>query len=147
MLFFGIKNLWFRLGIIIIVAAWALAFAFWMYRNFYVVSPYDPTLTGTAVYGRNGADAFNSVGIILLIESAVLLATLLPFSFSRFYWIRLLILQMVFGGWLFLLFLGAMHSGSVYMIHLLAVLVVNVIIFLLLIISIIAEVKNPAKQT
>jgi len=42
--------------------------------------------------------------------------------------------------------LGAMHSGGVYMIHLLAVLGINIIIFILLMASVVAEIVNRNKS-
>lgn len=145
MLFFGIKNAWFRTGIFLIVAAWAALAIYWMHRNYYVIDPPDASLTGTARYGRNDEGGFQSFSILILIESLILLATLLPYSFSRLYWIRLLILQMIGGGWFFLLVLAAMHNSGVYMIHLLAILAINIIIFILLIASVIAEIGNRNK--
>ncbi len=146
MLFFGIKNLWFRIGIFLILSAWALLFISMMYQSYYVTDPYNPELIGTRAYGHNGEDNFKTFSIILLIEYMILLATLLPFSFSRYYWIRFLVLQIIFGGWFFLLVLGALHSGGVYMIHLLAVLAVLIIIFILLIASFVAEIVNRNKS-
>ncbi len=146
MLFFGIKNLWFRISIFLILSAWALLFVSMMYQSYYVTDPYNPELIGTAAYGHNGAGNFKTFSIIVLIEYLILLAMLLPFSFSRFYWIRFLVLQIIFGGWFFLLILGAMHSGGVYMIHLLAVLGINIIIFILLMASVGAEIVNRNKS-
>ena len=146
MLFFGIKNVWFRIGIFLILSAWALLFLSMMYQSYYVTDPYNPALIGTVAYGHNGEGNFKTFSIIVLIEYLILLGVLLPFSFSRFYWIRFLVLQMVFGGWFFLLVLGAMHSGGVYMIHLLTVLAVLIIIFILLITSVVAEIVNRNKS-
>ena len=146
MLFFGIKNLWFRIGIFLILSAWALLFVSMMYKSFFVTDPYNPELIGTSAYGHNGAGDFKTFSIIVLIEYLILLGVLLPFSFGRFYWIRLLVMHAVFGGWFFLLVLGAMHSGSVYMIHLLAILGVNIIIFILLAASVVAEIVNRNKS-
>ena len=146
MLFFGIKNVWFRIGIILILSAWALLFVSMMYQNYYVTDPYNPELTGTARYGHNGTDDFKTFSIIVLIEYLILPAVLLPFSFSRFYWIRLMVLQIIFGGWFFLLAMVGMHSGGVYMIHLLAVLGINIIIFVMLIASVLAETVNRNKS-
>ena len=117
-----------------------------MYQSYYLTDPYNPELIGTRAYRHNGAGNFKTLSIILLIEYMILLATLLPFSFSRFYWIRFLVLQIIFGGWFFLLVLGAMHSGGIYMIHLLAVIGINIIIFILLMASVVAEIVNRNKS-
>jgi len=146
MLFFGIKNVWFRIGIFLILSAWALLFISMMYQSYYVTDPHNPELIGTKAYGHNSEGNFKTFSIIVLIEYLILLVTLLPFSFSRFYWIRLLVMHMIFGGWFFLLVLGAMHGGGVYMIHLLAVLGINIIIFILLIASVVAEIVNRNKS-
>jgi len=146
MLFFGIKNVWFRIGIFLILSAWALLFISMMYQSYYVTDPHNPELIGTKAYGHNSEGNFKTFSIIVLIEYLILLVTLLPFSFSRFYWIRLLVMHMIFGGWFFLLVLGAMHSGGVYMIHLLAILGINIIIFILLIASVVAEIVNRNKS-
>ncbi len=146
MFFFGIKNVWFRIGIFLILSAWALLFISMMYESYYVTDPHNPELIGTRAYGHNSEGNFKTFSIIVLIEYLILLAMLLPFSFSRFYWIRFLVLQMAFGGWFFLLVLGAMHSGGVYMIHLLAVLGINIIIFILLMASVVAEIANRNKS-
>ncbi len=146
MLFFGIKNVWFRIGIFLILSAWMLLFISMMYQSYYVTDPYNPELIGTRAYGHNGAGDFKTFSVVVLIEYLILLGVLLPFSFSRFYWIRFLVLQIIFGGWFFLLVLGAMHSGGVYMIHLLAVLAVLIIIFILLLASVVAEIVNRNKS-
>ena len=149
MLFFGIKNSWFRLGIFLVLTVPAALFVYWLYDSYYVTDPYNPNLQGTQAYGHNGEGAFELYGMMTLIEYAVLLGVLLPFSFSRFYFVRLIILQAVFGFWLFMMFFSAMHSGNTHIIHMLWTFFVNVIIFVLLILSIIAEVvgKNKLQQT
>ena len=52
---------------------------------------------------------------------------------------------MLFGGWLFLLLLGAMHNSPIYMLNLLGVFGINILIFILLISSSIAESRNNKK--
>lgn len=150
MLFFGVKNLWFKLIVAAIFSIWAALFVFWMYQSYFVRDPPNSSFTGTARYGRNSDGDFQTFALFLLVEYLILLGVLIPFAFSRLYWVRLLILQIVFGGWMMLLVLGMMHSGSVYMLHALAILSVNVIIFVLLAASIVAEIvnrrKNPASE-
>lgn len=146
MFFFGIKNLWFKTIVAAIFSVWAALFVFLMYRSYFVNDPPNQALTGTASYGHNGDGDFQTFAVFLLVEYLILLGALIPHSFSRLYWLRLLVLQIVCGGWMMLLVLGAMHSGSVYMIHLLAILVANAIIFVLLVASIVAEVSNNRKN-
>ena len=143
--FFGIKDAFFKTGISLILFALAAVFVGWMYHNQFVADPYNPELTGTKVYGHNGADSFRVSAVLTAIELFVLLATLLPYSFSRFYWVRPLVLQFVFGCWLFLMAVSSMHGGGVQMRHVLWVFAVNVFIFILLIASIIAEAINKSR--
>ena len=69
MLFFGIKNVWFRIGIFLILSAWMLLFISMMYQSYYVTDPYNPELIGTRAYGHNGEGNFKTFSIIVLIES------------------------------------------------------------------------------
>ena len=145
MLFFGIKNFWFRIGIFSLFAALTAIFVVLMYRNYYIFDPYNPVLTGTARYGHNGEGEFSSYLLMMLVEFGVLNLVLLPFSFSRFYWIRCLILQFFFSGWLMLMAIAGMHSGGVNLLHTLWLLGINIIILILLVASIIAEYLNRRK--
>lgn len=145
MLFFGIKNFWFRLAIFLPLTIAAILFIGWMYHNYYVIDPYNPELHGTAVYGHNGEDAFKGYAIATFIEYAVLLVVLLPLSFSHLYFVRVIILQVVYGFWLFVMFIGSMHNGYVHIIHVFWLFVVNIILFPLLLLSFISEVSNKSK--
>lgn len=77
-----------------------------------------------------------------LVENAVALAVLLPYPFQRHYWVRTLFLQIVFGGWLFFMFLGAMHSNTLYLLNVLGVFLINILILILMISSKIADIRN-----
>lgn len=83
-----------------------------------------------------------SVFTFFLIECAVALAVLLPYSYHRQYWVKTLILQILFGGWLFFKFLISLHEGGLYLISVLGVFLINVLIFILLIASINADKRN-----
>jgi hypothetical protein len=87
MLFFGIKNSWFRLGIFLVLTVVTAFFVWKTYESYYITDPYNPNLEGTAAYGHNGEGAFQNSLIFLLIEYFVLLAVLLPYSFGFFYWV------------------------------------------------------------
>ncbi len=144
--FFGVKDEHYKLGISVVLTALAAAFVGWMYHNQFVADPYNPELTGTSVYGHNGAGSFNVSAVFVAIELFALLATLLPYSYSRYYWVRPLVLQFVFGCWLFLMAVSSMHGGGVQMRHVLWVFAVNVFIFILLVASIIAEAVNTKRH-
>ena len=118
-----------------------------IYQNYFVTDPFNPSLTGTARYGHNGEGSFNDYAVMIAVEFCILAATLLPFSFSRFYWIRPLILQPFFGAWFLMMALAGMHAGGVHLIHMLYLLGINVIIFILLIASLIAELVGRKNQT
>lgn len=134
------KIFWFRIFVTLFIFTLAGLFIYWMHHNYTVVDPYNPALEGTARYGRNGEGDFESYLIVTLIEFFVLLIILRPFSFRPEHWLRVLIAFILFGGWSFLLMLGAMHSGGVNMIHLLCMLALDVFLFILLCIAIIALV-------
>lgn len=146
MLFFGIKNLWFRTGTLLILAAWTAWIIAAMYRSYYIFDPYDPTLTGTAQYGHNSEGAFTQILMFVLIEFGLCVAVLIPWSFSRFYWLRCLILLFVYGGWMMLMAITIMHGGKVVALHVLWLFGINIIILVLLIASIIAEFLNRRKE-
>jgi hypothetical protein len=139
MLFFGIKNLWFRLGVFLVLTIWTALLIGLMYRNYFVFDPFNPELTGTAAYGHNGEDAFKSYAVLTLIEYLVLLAVFLPYSFSRYYWIRPLLMQFFFGFWFFVMAITGMHGGGVHGLHALWLLGINGIISILLVATIVAE--------
>ena len=146
--FFGMNHKFFKLFIFITFVGVIIIIFNWMYSNYYYTNPYVPYnsgLQGSNLYGRNMEGDLLSYLKLYLIENTVVLAVLLPYSFCRLYWVRLVILQFLFGCWLFLLLLVAMHSGSLYMINLFGVFLINVLIFILLISSVIAETKNKKK--
>lgn len=138
------KKTWFGLAVFFTVSIWTWLIIRWMYINYFFTDPYNPTLIIN--YGHNGADAFQTFGVITLIGCFVLLATLVPYFFSRHYWIRPLVLQCVFDFWLVMMTMGAMHSGGVQSLHLLWTFGVNVIIFALLAASVISEIVVSAKR-
>lgn len=146
MLFFGIKNVWFKAIILTIFAALSGLFLFLIYRNYFITDPFDPNLTGTARYGHNGEGDFRQYAVMILIEFIILTAVLLPRSFSRFYWLRLVILQPLFVGWFLLMAIAGMHGGGVHAIHTLYLLAINIIIFILLIATAAAEIINKRKS-
>lgn len=139
MLFFGIKNVWFRLGVFLVLTIWTAALIGWMSYSFFVTHPFKPELTGTLGYGQTGENDLKSYIVLTSIEYLVLSAVLLPYSFSRYYWVRPLVLQIPFGFWLLAMMATAMHSSHLHGIHMLWLLGVNGIIFILLVASIVAE--------
>lgn len=146
MLFFGIKNIWFKIIVLTIFAALSGVFVFLIYRDYFITDSFNSALTGTERYGHNGEGDFQQYALMILVEFIILTAVLLPYSFSRFYWIRLLILQFLFGGWMLLMAIAGMHAGGVHALHTLYLLGINVIIFILLTASIVAEIVNHRKN-
>lgn len=146
-LFFGIKNRWFRLGVFLVLSIWTILFIGWMHHEHYVADPYNPALIGTSAYGHNGENAFSSYAVLILTEYLILSAVLLPYSFSRYYWIRPLVLQIFGVFWLMVMAITGMHGGGVHAIHVLWLLGINGIIFVLLIASIVAESANAKKNS
>jgi len=146
MLFFGIKNIWFKVGVFLVLSLWSGLFVYLIHRNYFVTDPFNPELTGTSRYGHNGEGDFRQYAVIISIEFLILAFVLLPFSFSRFYWIRPLILQSAFGFWFFMMAVAGMHGGGVHALHTLYLLGINVIIFVLFIASVIAEIVNYRKN-
>ena len=147
--FFGISHNLFKFSVFISFLGWILLVFYWMYDSYFYKSPFVPNgsdLQGTALYGQNMEGDLESLFTLFLIENTIALAVLLPYSFTRFYWIRALILQMLFGGWMFLLLLGAMHNSSIYMLNLFGIFGVNILIFILLISSFAADIKNLRKD-
>lgn len=146
MLFFGIKNFRFRIGVFLVPALWSVLFVYLMYQNYFVTDPFVAELRGTIRYGHNGEADFQRHAGLVLIEFLVLMFVLLPFSFSRFYWIRLLVLQAGFGGWLFMLAIAGMHAGGVHALHTGYLLGINMLIFVLFVASVFAEITNNRKN-
>src|SRR6185503_9781909 len=62
-------------------ALWA-AIALMMARD-WSKDPYDPRLEGTDRYGHNGEGALGEILVLSLVELAVLLAILRPWSYDR----------------------------------------------------------------
>lgn len=146
MLFFGVKNLWFRTGLLAILFAWTAWTIAAMYRSFYILDPYNPALIGTASYGHNSEGIFGQILTFMLIESGICAAVLIPWSFSRLYWLRCLILLAIFLPWMLLMGVSIMHGGEVVALHALWLFGINIIILILLVASIIAEVLNRRKN-
>lgn len=146
--FFNLSHNLFKLALIGSFLGLIIPIIVWMYRNYYYINPFVPKnspLTGTDLYGRNREGDLQSIITMFLIENIIVLAVLLPYSFSRLYWIRLLLLQGLYVFWFFLLVLGAMHGSSLFGINLVGVLGINLLIFIWLIVTFIADVKNRSR--
>lgn len=143
--FFGLKNSSFKFFVSVVFLLLTALVFWWMYHNYYYVNPFVPSdsaLRGTDLYGRTLEGDLLSYCRLFLIETAIVLLVLLPFSYRRLYWIRVLVLQVLFGFWFFLLVLIAMHSSSLFVINIAGVLGINVLLSILLISSVIADVQN-----
>lgn len=151
MLFFGIENKKFRLIVAAIFAGLTLIFlslAFWSY---YYGDPYQLAPVGRESRLHNEEGDFPAFAAVMAIEFLILAAVLVPYAFSRFYWLRLLLLQFLFFGWLGLNIYTMMPSGSrhggVMGFHALYLVAINIIIFILMLASVVAEIAGRRKAS
>jgi amino acid transporter len=139
---FHSKLFWFRFVVTLFILLLFGAFSYWMHHNYYVIDPYNSALAGTQRYGHNGEGDFESYVKVLAIEIFILLGILRPYSLRPEHWLRSLIALCLFGGWSFLLLLGAMHSGGVNMIHLLCLIGISAFLFVLTLVSVVVAAAN-----
>jgi hypothetical protein len=143
--FFGLPHSFFKMLVTISFAVLSLSVFCWMYRSYYYTNPFvphDSNLQGTALYGRDMEGALGGSIEFFCIEMIPALAVLIPYSFSRWYFIRTLILGLLYGGWLLLLLIVAMHSGSLFMINIVGVFGIEVLLGIWFILTLIADQKN-----
>lgn len=110
-----------------------LAFAVMMVRN-YLGDPYDPSLEGTAAYGHNQEGALLQGLGLSLSELIILMGILRPWSFDRS-WGRGMATFALLLPWTALAILSMMHSGGVFALHALWLMVVLVGVLVLTIVS------------
>jgi hypothetical protein len=107
-----------RAGKIARVAAlplfWALT-ALLMARD-WANDPYDPKLWGTDRYGHNHEGALVQGLSFTLVELAVLVAILRPWSYDRS-WARALVAVVLLTPWMMLSMLMSMHQGGIVFLH------------------------------
>ena len=143
--FFGLGHGAFKLAVTGSFVCLILPIIFWMYRNYFFTSPFVPNnsgLHGTDLYGRNMEGDLYDMSRFFLIENLIVLAVLLPYSFSRNYWLRALILLFFTGFWTFVLFLTAMHSSGLYVINAVGMFGIDCLIFGWTLFAFFAEQKN-----
>ena len=92
-----------------------LAFAVMMIRN-YLGDPYDPSLEGTAAYGHNQEGALLQGLGLSLSELIILMGIFRPWSYDRS-WGRGMIAVALLLPWTALGLLSMMHSGGVFALH------------------------------
>lgn len=78
--------------------------------------PYNPALTDTRRYGHNHEGALVDGLVITLIELAVLLAILRPWSYDRS-WGRALVAVALLAPWALVSMVLSMHQGGVVVLH------------------------------
>jgi hypothetical protein len=105
--------------------------------------PYDPTLVGTARYGHNHEGALVDGLEITLVELAVLLAILRPWSYARS-WGRALVALALLLPWTALSMLLMMHQGGILVLHTLWLVVVVILVAGALVRSLIASDRRTA---
>lgn len=81
-----------------------------------MVDPYDPRLVGTAAYGHNGEDALRTGVLLSLVELALLMAALWPWSGQPSYKRQLAVLVALVP-WTALAAIWTMHAGGIFAIH------------------------------
>jgi len=77
---------------------------------------WDPAWEGTQTYGHNGPEGLRRGVQFLLIECAVLVGLLRPWSWKRS-WIRAGIALVLWSPWALLSLMSSMHAGGVWVIH------------------------------
>ena len=81
------------------------------------LDPPDPTLEGTATYGRNHPGELRFILTLAAAEAAVALALLRPWSYRRS-WFRAFTALCALTPWFLLVGVGGMHAGTVTARHL-----------------------------
>jgi hypothetical protein len=97
--------------------------------------PYNPSLTGSDVYGHNHEGALVEGLVLTLIELAVLTAILRPWSYDRS-WGRSLVAAALLVPWAAISMIGSMHQGSIRVLHFTWVFVALVGIFIAFLVSV-----------
>src|SRR5688572_6692398 len=105
--------------------------------------PYDPTLEGTDRYGHNHEGALVDGLGITLVELAVLLAILRPWSYERS-WGRAMVAVALLLPWTALSMFLTMHQGGIFVLHWLWLVVVVLVVASALLGSLVASYRRIA---
>ena len=124
------KTVW-RITRIIGLAALGLAFILLMVRDYMVVDPPGPLPLGELPYGHNTPEILGRTVIFTLVELGLLYRILRPWSFDRSI-LRVVGAITLFAPWGVLNMLISMHSGGVFLWHMVWLVVVNLILIGLL---------------
>jgi len=114
-----------------------LAFAVMMVRN-YLGDPYDPSLEGSAAYGHNQAGALLQGLGLSLSELIIISGILRPWSYDRS-WGRGIAASAILLPSTALAILSMMHSGGVFALHALWLIIILVGVLALTIVSTVAS--------
>lgn len=106
-----------------------------------LLHPPDPSLIGTRAYGHNGPGAFGEALQYLIPELLVALLVLRPWSY-RASWGRALIAAIIGVPWTMLIAVAGMHAGSVFLIHLLWLIILDVVFLVSLLWSLFAAARG-----
>jgi hypothetical protein len=96
--------------------------------------PYDPVLTGTDRYGHNHESALVDGLVGTLIELAVLIAILRPWSYDRS-WGRSLVAAALLAPWTAISMVLSMHQGGIVALHFMWVFFALVGVFVAFLVS------------
>lgn len=123
----------------VLPAFWALT-AVMMVRD-WLDDPYDPQLEGTRRYGHNSEDALPNGLVLTLVELAILVAILRPWSYDRS-WGRALGAVALLAPWTMLSMLMTMHAGGIAFVHFAWTFVVLVGLVVALVVSAISQRRS-----
>lgn len=117
--------------------ALCLLFVWWMYRSYYITNP-PLDVPGAINYGENSPGQFQTFAWFTLAELLVTYAVLRPWSYRLTSWWRPIAVLVLLFPWLCLIAMGAMHSSQVYGLHLLWLMLLNLILFILTLVTFVA---------
>jgi len=117
----------------------------WMMARDWASDPYDPVLSGTARYGHNHEGALVDGLVLTLVELAVLVAILRPWSYDRS-WGRSLVAVVLLAPWAFLSMVMSMHAGGIVVVHLMWILLALVGLVVVFLVSAISVYRAPRSR-
>ncbi len=113
----------FRTIVFLIPVLWLLMTSYWLYDTYNYIRLVSPEIK------------IERILLIVLIETIILLAILRPNSYRPPNWLRVVLAFILFCAWSFFLLLSVIHSGSLYIVHLFCLIILDVSLFALLIMA------------
>lgn len=146
-LFLNLKNTTFKLLIICALGFWLISLTAMLYRNSYILPPRtQESLIPSPIYAQEGKHEFRDNFILSLVECLIIAAVLIPYSFSRHFWIRLFILLCFFGFLMAIMIVTGGHSTRNFATVAVWNIFLNGILFVIFIGSIVSEYNVENKQ-